>query len=262
MSRIKGLVDQFKAASPKIAQQVEDAHALKLRQAVGRAGQVTPSAIQQTAAHMPQQVDRSEQASRLGGLAVEETRQQAAQDVRQASLAADERLYDMEQTFGANERKALNQIKEYKDRSIRDRAGKQYATSSNLLDAKLSMAKSDDDFLNIKQATQNAHNKKMAFLKQQQDILQKQISIENEKSRAERSLDKAQELNRLRRFFAEEEAKEAAEQSKRTAKINMMSSAFGAIGAAIGTIGGPAGTVAGGAIGAFVGKKAGESMYG
>lgn len=245
------------------------AQALQLQQAAAGISpqQITPTAAGRLGAASAQTAGEGQvkaaqtaagQQDQLGQLGLQE-RGQAARSaqfdreaqLRQDRIQAEARLSNLSQDA---KRKILDSRLQFNQ----DQAGQKYLNERQLADWMITKAKSKEEFNNMAQQAQQAHQKKLQIM----DTAQKKLTQVLEQGYIKKKGDLDQETRKtLIKARIDMQERIAKEQADAANKNSMWSTGGTIIGTAAGAyFGGPAGAAAGGAAGGAVGSMIGSEV--
>lgn len=263
LSALRQLSANLPVANRRIAAGLQASRDLQLQRAVGSApaaGNIPVSAAQlggvQAAqagqaqlAQTEQQVGQQQQVAQLGA---QEQQRAGQQGIFEQQQATREQQMDNVQRLASLSEGAKKEIYDSRLQFAKDQMGRAYFNERQLADYARTSARSDQDFQNYAQQSEQLHQKKQSLMQSAYNKLAQTLSNEAELRELGLNQQQVLELQRLQK-----DAQIA--QQKAAAKANNTRSMWAAGGA---IVGGVAGAVFGGPAGAAIGMQAGSALGG
>lgn len=269
---LSSMADSMPVANALAAQQVSEANKTNLQNSIAQAvktqapAQQAASQLGTGAAQVQGQTQLAQQQANIEGQAkigqqfLADANEEANNRLREARLDNTAKNYNEARRLGNLDTSLKNQLFDSNMTFKKDELGRTLFNDRQLLDYKLSSAKSEEDLAKYEQDIEQQYARKMQILAAAQaKIVQ---AMQQDYTKGEQELDQAhkKELVLKKAAIDEKIRKEKAKAANRAAQYSAAGSIVGAVaGAVIGSsAAGPAGTVAGAQAGSAIGSGLGS----
>lgn len=268
INQLRKLAAAVPGQNEQIAQGLQAARETQLQETIRQARPAGPMAAQQIGAQQAaqagqiqlQQAQQTQQdLQRLGQTAAQQTQLEAQQRVGQAQRAVSGKARELENKLAKLNQEVKNELLDKQLEFNKDERGRTIFNERQLADWAIQNAKSEEEFLNYKQAAEQMHQRKMQMLEVAYQKLSAQLRGEARLKGQKLDQESRNRIEEARRKIEQKLRQEQIEEQNRQAIWSGVGTIVGAgVGAFFGGPGGAsAGAQAGGSAGAGAGTLAG-----
>ncbi len=265
---LKSLANQLPVANQQLASQHQAARDIQVQNMVRKAPSSTSaSTAQETGAAVAtnagaQAIARAEnqakQGQQIGQLALGEQTLASEQKVTDLRSGAREQEMNNVQRLASLSESAKRELYDQQMQFQKDQNGRVIFNEKQIQDAARLTARSDEEYNNFAQQSDQLHQRKIQVLEATQAILEEQIQQGFAQDGQKLDQNNAIEVQRIRDDIAKKIAKAKAKKSNNKAAWTTGGTIVG--GVVGGVFGGPAGAVVGASVGGAVGGAVGEQV--